>query len=201
MPFIPVPEAWEVVVRNTLGSIDVVNVFGYHSTDTLDQAAADAVGTVLNNAWEDLLGFLSTGFTMGTVTVTDLSEVTGAQFVATTYGGDDGTDATGALPFQVAALISWRTNTRGRSFRGRTYMGGFCEDFSTGRDVSPDLVTALNGFAGAILADGGFSVISRFSGVDPDTHQPIPRDEGLVTEFTDFTTHPLWRTQRGRATR
>jgi len=137
---------------------------------------------------------------MDSVVVTDESVVTGAQFTATTFGTGAGTATTGLLPYQTAALISWSTDIRGRSFRGRTYLGGFCEDFSDGRDVSGTLLTALGLFRDDVVGDGDFAVISRFSGVDPDTHLPIPRAEGLVTPITSGVVHPLWRTQRRRAT-
>lgn len=201
MPFIPVPDALEVVAQYSIGSIIMQNVFGYAFAGTLDQAQADIIGSVLSTAYGELLGAQKTTVTYDSVTVTDLNTETGAQFIATTFGSGAGTDTAELLPFQSAALISWATGTRGRSFRGRTYIGGFCEDHSSGRDLSTDLKNALADFVTDVLDDGNFAVISRYSGVDPDTGKPIPRAEGIVTPFTSGTVHPLWRTQRRRATR
>ncbi len=201
MPFIPVPDALEVVAQYSIGSIIFQNVFGYAYSSALDQTKTDAIGTVLSAAYGELLGAQKTTVTYDSVVVTELATETGAQFTATTFGSGAGTDTAELLPFQTAALISWGTSTRGRSFRGRTYIGGFCEDQSSGRDIAADLLEALTDFTEHVLGDAGFAVVSRFSGVDPDTGKPIPRAEGLVTPFSFATVHPLWRTQRRRATR
>jgi len=155
----------------------------------------------LNNAWTELLGGLSDSWDGVSCVVTDLTTATSPQFTATTFTPLAGTDSTNDLPWQTAALVSWTTGTRGRSYRGRTYLGGFCEDQSDGRDIGATLIAAIEDWRDIILADGNFGVISRYSGVDPDTHLPIPRDEGIISTFTDGTVHPLWRTQRRRATR
>lgn len=201
MAFIPVPDALEVVAQYSIGSIIMQNVFGYAYSSALDQTKTDAIGTVLSAAYGELLGAQKTTVTYDSVTVTELATETGAQFIATTFGSGAGTDTAELLPFQTAALISWQTSTRGRSFRGRTYIGGFCEDQSSGRDIATDLKEALEDFTEHVLGDSGFAVVSRYSGVDPDTGKPIPRTEGLVTPFSSAVVHPLWRTQRRRATR
>lgn len=201
MPFIPIPGGYSVVVQYHVGSIIFQNVFGYADNAALTQTKTDLIGGVLATAYGHLLGAQKTTVAYDSCTVTDESVVTGAQFLAGTFNPGPGTDTGELLPYQTAALVSWATGTRGRSFRGRTYLAGFCEDFSSGRDVSGTLITAITAFKNAILADGGFAVLSRYSGVDPTTHQPIPRSSGLATPFTSATVHPLWRTQRRRATR
>lgn len=96
-----------------------------------------------------------------------------------------------SLPNNVALTVSFRTALRGRSFRGRNYYAGLTANQVTGntvnsisaasiRDIYQDLVTGD-------MADIGTLVIaSRFSGVDPDTGKPIPRDEGVATPVTSI---------------
>lgn len=201
MAFIPVTDGLEVVVQGDLtDGGHVINVFGYNTTDTLDQTLADHIGSTLHVCYDNIAAALSVSLTYLTCTVRDLREETGPEFEATTFGPITGTDTANLLPYQTAALISWKTNTRGRSFRGRTYLFGFCEDQSNGKFIATDLQDALAVFAEDLVGEGNFAVISRFSGVDPVTHRPIPRSEGIATKITSSSVHDTWRTQRRRAT-
>jgi len=201
MPFIPVDEGLEIVVQGHRDSVIIQNVFGWKTTDDLDQALADTIGDLLSGAYTELLGATSDSFHWDTVTVTDVRTVDGPQFVATTFDDLQGTDSANPLPYQTAGLISWSTNTRGRSFRGRTYLGLFCEDHSDGRNLSTDLKTAMGDFATVIVESGSFAVLSRFHLNPTPPPNTIPRDPGVATLITGSTVHPLWRTQRRRATR
>jgi len=201
MPFVAVPDTYEVVIEGHRDAIIIQNVFGWGSPDTLDQAKADTIGTIFAAAYGELLGATSDSFHWDTCTVTDIATETGAQFIATTFDDLVGTSSANPLPYQTAGLVSWKTNTRGRSYRGRTYLGLFTEAFSDGRTVASGLVDAMDDFATDLITPAeGISVISRYF-VDPDTHVLTPRDPGFSTRVTDHVSHPLWRTQRRRATR
>lgn len=201
MPFIPVEDGLEVVVQGHRDSVIIQNVFGYNTTDPLDQSLANVIGNVLSDAYSELLGATSDSFTWDSVTVTDVRTVDGPQFTAASFAPLDGTDAANPLPYQTAGLISWGTNTRGRSFRGRTYLGLFCEDHSDGRNLSTDLKAAMADFADFIIDDGNFAVLSRYTLNPTPPPNTIPRVLGIATPITGYTVHPLWRTQRRRATR
>jgi hypothetical protein len=201
MPFIPVDEGLEIVVQGHRDSIIIQNVFGWKTTDDLDQALTDNIGDLLADAYGELLGATSDSFHWDTVTVTDVRTVDGPQFVATTFDDLVGTSSANPLPYQTAGLISWSTNTRGRSYRGRTYLGLFTEAFSDGRNVAAGLVTAMGAFATVIREGGAFAVLSRYTLNPTPPPNTIPRDPGIATLITGSTVHPLWRTQRRRATR
>lgn len=201
MAFIPVPNCASIVVPYTIGAITMENVFGYRIDGPLDATDVENAGAALAAAYNHLLPAQGTTLEYQDMVMTDEQTETGAQLLYTGMTGTNGTDSSNLLPYQTAGLISWSTDTRGRSYRGRTYLGGFCEAASDGRDVNPTLVGYFDDFAGELIDEGNFVVISRFSGVDPDTHKPIPRDEGVISLITGHTSHPLWRTQRGRATR
>jgi hypothetical protein len=88
--------------------------------------------------------------------------------------------------------VSFRTESRGRSFRGRNYIVGLTEDQVTGNDFASG-ITGLFQAVYELLLDFGqdiawaWVVASRFSGVDPVTHDPIPRTTGIATVVTAVT--------------
>lgn len=200
MPFIETTHGAEVVINCAIGSIPFVNVFGYDIGSTsFTQSVADSIGTTFNDAFETLDTLITDTMSVGDCVVTDLRTETGGQFIAATFDPTFATSAAQALPFQTAALISWKTDIRGRSYRGRTYLGGNIESMSDGRNLNATLIGALQDFADVIVADGNVAIISRFHGVDEDTGLPIPRDPHIVTPITDYVVHTQWRTQRRRA--
>lgn len=200
MAFIPVEDAAEAVVTYHVGAITFQNVFGYNITPPLTSVAAAHIASVLVDAYSELLGAQKTTVEYDSCVVTDVSSITGPQFSPSFVVGP-GTDTAELLPYQSAALISWSTDTRGRSYRGRTYLTGFCEDHSSGRDLSTDLKNALGEFADLIVGDGDFCVLSRYELNPTPPPSSIPRTLGIATPITGSTVHPLWRTQRRRATR
>lgn len=92
-----------------------------------------------------------------------------------------------SLPNSVALVLTKRTGLRGRSFRGRVYQVGLCEDQVTANAV---IGTSLTGLVASwnnnieITTAGAtweMGVVSRFE-------NNIPRTEGLFTEITNFST-------------
>lgn len=88
----------------------------------------------------------------------------------------------------VSLCVSFRTNIRGRSFRGRNYCVGLPKASVVSSRVSPGLVAnivaAYDVLRTATPAPASLWVaVSRFSGVDVDG-DPIPRVTGLHTEIS-----------------
>jgi len=199
MAFQPVEDALGVVVKGSIGSIPFINTYGVTFTGTFDETVADTVASVFVGFYENFNGAQSDTFGVQTIEVTDLRTETGGQFeINGTPDLVTGEDAGQPLPFQVAALISWGTGTRGRSFRGRSYIGGFVESGSNGRSIDAATVTELQDFVNDVVANGQIGVISRFHGVD-DEGVPIKRASGIITPITTGLVHTTWRTQRRRA--
>lgn len=201
MAFQPVPNTASIVVNGHVGSIPFVNVFHASYETVLSEAVADAMFDDIEDLWNNhLTGALNSGYSVESVVITDLEDVTGNQYTYDAGAEFNGNEDSQALPFQCAALVSWKTGIRGASYRGRTYFGPFCENGSSGRDLHADNVTLLEGFVTALLAaDTEFGIVSRFSGVDEETGLPIPREEGIFTPINAGVVHPQWRTQRRRA--
>jgi hypothetical protein len=197
--FQAVEDALGVVINGHVGSIPFVNTFGLIFTGTFDDTIGEGIGDFFSNLWADnLVGALVDEYSVSSIVVTDLREETGGQYVYLTTGTMTGESAAQALPFQTAAMITWSTAIRGRSYRGRSYFGGFPEDLSSGRALDAALITSLEGFVSDALATPGLGVISRFHGKDGDG-KPIRREPGIITPITGGLVHPNWRTQRRRA--
>jgi hypothetical protein len=199
MPFQPVENCVGAVVNGSIGSIPFVNTFGIPWTGAIGETEATGVGDFIRDLWADnLTAFMADEYAVSSITITDLRTETGFQFEYTDTATMTGDNAGQALPFQCAALITWTTALRGRSYRGRNYFGGFVEAVSSGRDLDSTLIGGLQDFVDAALAVEIFGVISRFHGVEEDG-TPIPRDPAIVTDVSGGIVHPQWRTQRRRA--
>jgi len=73
-------------------------------------------------------GAATNGAVLDTITITPL-DGTSASTVATV--GQAGANTADPLPAGTALVLTHRTNLRGRSFRGRTYIAGWGEDMNT----------------------------------------------------------------------
>ena len=97
---------------------EVINVFHVAGTNPGDEVD---VGNALQVAWNDtLFDYVSNLYTMIDLTCTRL-DGSASVVVPATQGTGGATDD--PLPMNVAASVGWRTNTGGRSHRGRSYLG------------------------------------------------------------------------------
>lgn len=127
--------------------------------------------------------------TLREVTATDMTSLTSA---TASVSGDSATGSAigGSLPGNCSLAVSFRTASRGRSFRGRNFVVGIpLEEMSSTDQVQSAYASTVkdtyDAFQTAITtADWTWVVASRFSGVDPDTHKPIPRVAGVTTPIT-----------------
>lgn len=214
MGFIPCPNAVEVSMRGTLAariSWQSSLVIDFSSSLPLTQTNANGIADIFGDAWEDsgILGQLSTGWTLDEYVITDLTTSGSPQFTST-HGTQVGTNGAQVLPGQTQAMIDWRTATRGRSFRGRTFFVGFTEADSDGTP-SATVQTNLNTWASGLLGDlnsGSIPlvVLSRFSGThlvpgraNQILSRPLPRASGIMTPIVSGTAEEVWKTQRRRA--
>jgi len=70
-----------------------------------------------------------------------------------------GTAAGELDPANAALVISWKTGFVGRSYRGRTYHGGFTENQSQGSTALSSLVTGVGALASALLIYAGTGAV------------------------------------------
>lgn len=182
-PYVPVFDCMEVEVRYLIESQRTENVFTFSTGGESFVAAAQAVYDVLETGWWPIVrNFFSTALAHDSVYIVDLSEQTGpvAEFGA--FANPTGTVNTGSAPLNVAACVGLRTNARGRSYRGRKFMGppalGLVSGSylgSTGAGVLNDAFESLISSAGA--AGVPLVVVSRVT-------NGAPRTTGIQTLVT-----------------
>jgi hypothetical protein len=202
MPFIPVEDTVQVTVHATAPSGEIAeNVFGWRLEDELDQTIADTISAYVADAYSNWTAVCSQDYSWDSVTVTDVRTIDGPSFESTDGWPLVGGVNSHALPLQTAALVTWLTPKRGKSFRGRSYMAGGCEEHSNGAHLDSASHTALAAFADAMFDLPGLTVISRYHSDGLEPPQTIPRDPGISTLVTGRVAHDLWATQRRRAPR
>ena len=113
--------------------------------------------------------------------------------------------AVDALPRSIAAVLTVRTNSAGRKFRGRMYWGGFSEEANDATGlISAAVKTALDTFASGFLSAaniGGvtFGVAHRPTAFDDITGLPISPGLGFTTPATQILCRDrIWDSQRRR---
>lgn len=97
-------------------------------------------------------------------------------------------------PAFVVAKVKLDTGLRGRSYQGRFGIPGIPEgntDAANGNQLAGASQTVFNNDLAAFIfhvesngATPQLSVVSQYSGVDPITHQPIPRVTPIATPVT-----------------
>lgn len=100
--------------------------------DFADELVGDIGGDLLSN---DVDGALSDQITIPEWTVQNFDDPDAADLTVTsTFAGGEAGDP---LPENVAALVSLRTDRRGRSYRGRCYWPGYTEASADGATFNP----------------------------------------------------------------
>jgi len=128
--YIEVPNTAEVrLMYNTAGGLaeNVINFQksgGWSLSDLADLAAA------VEDSWEtNISPIVAETITLTQTVATDISTETGGQVAD--IGGISGGQGNPALPNNVTFVVSFKTASRGRSYRGRLYHVGLTENFVT----------------------------------------------------------------------
>jgi len=200
-----VPNTWEVRCHfSRTDGEEMVNTFYVDDGGgSLGPSDATDIVAVVEGAWtDDLIPYMSNSVSLDKITVTDLTTLSGPQFI--TASALVGALSDNPIPNQVAGVVTWRTDTRGRSFRGRTYLGGFTEAHSVGGAPDGTLRSAMADWASDL--NGGFAglphtqtVVSRYHQAVAGVPPTIPRVTNLSTAITAWSVDLAWKTQRRRA--
>lgn len=165
MTFIPVPQGASVTFNwDNGGALEYKNRIwvtkaGFSQADL--QTLADSM--LAGVAAATVLTSISNDFRCASVTVTD--ETGEGQPSATSTGAAVvGGNSSPALPASVAMVVTLRTGYRGRSYRGRFYAFGFCEnnieDGLWSTTLRTDVLAFLTGIDGRINSAGWDWVIA-----------------------------------------
>lgn len=201
MAFIPVADTLMLELRQSLFGQRIENTFGFRLTGGWSPAQLTALMNGMLLWWtNELAPHLSADISLRELVATDLSSSTGPVVTqAAPIPNPDGGVGFGSLPGNCGLCVSFRTNARGRSFRGRNFVAGLPETEVTGNTVSPTLVNNIQTAYNEIIiggAQGAFEwvVISRFS-------NNAPRVAGVATQITTAViVDPFIDSQRRRLT-
>ena len=198
MVFQSTPHGVEVEVKGRQEDVPVVNVYhvnvGATPTPTDLDNIRDIFSTWMTSTW---LPNVHTSYTLDSITAKDIEVEDGPESaIAFTT---DNTGAAGGEPSaaNAALVISWRTARTGRSFRGRTYLGGLPNaELVDPHNVNPTYAGTVAAIGDALmtaLTAAGYtlSVLSRISA-------GVARVTGLLSEIIQVITDTKVDSQRRR---
>lgn len=188
MPFVPVPNTLMVevvfeydsqVVENTLyferpeGAIDGAEIL----------ALLNAIRTTIQT---ELLPLLTSTIQLVRLVGTLLDAVDAISVTLNVSPPVAGGVAGEALPNNVTYAIQFKTNSRGRSFRGRNFIAGIPADGVDGNQIDPTMRTGLLAYyseLSSVAASEGWQhvVVSRISNGNP-------RVTGVTTVVSAYAT-------------
>lgn len=182
MPFIPVTGAAQFNVRGTINGIPMENVlhFGKEADVPWTYSELEAALIVLRNAWAaEMLPVLAGGYQALTIYARDLSTEAGAIAEISFSPLSVGTIGGETMPGSVAVCLTHRTNLAGRSFRGRTYIGGISELSVNGNEIVSGYAAVLLPAFQSVMEEMAasnwlFVIVSRYT-------NNLPRENGIYT--------------------
>ena len=189
MPFVPVPGAAEAQLLYTLDGQKCENTLWFTQAEAWDGGSLTQLAEMVWDWWGiNMAPLSSSDMLLREVTTADMSDAAGPVGAFTSGGGFGGTDGLGAAPNNVTLAVSFRTASRGRSFRGRNYIVGINKEHLTNSIVDVSYANAVGAAYTALITaaqDANYTwvVASRFSGVDAEG-DPVPRAEGIATPVT-----------------
>ncbi len=200
MAFVPALNVAMVEARATYFGQNIENTLYFQHDGAMDATSVQALIDAITGDWLlDLRGQLAAEYSLHEWYVTDLSSATAPTYTIPESPPLAGVGAAGpGMPGSVALCVSFRTNGRGRSARGRNYVAGMQEP-----TVAANLVDAgvVNGIVasyqtmlpgGTLPAGWTWVVVSRYSG-------GVERSFALVSEITAvLVVDRVVDSQRGR---
>lgn len=184
MTFVPAPNVLQAELRFTLGTNKCENVLYFQGSAGVTPVLAQTLGNNLIGWWNTNIKPDSSNIaSLNEVYITDLSNQTSFTVSVTTGLPSVGTNGGDAIPYNCAICISFRTGNRGRSGRGRNYVGGIPETQVSGSAIDAArlgrTVAAYQSLIGAGTFTPGLQwvVVSRFT-------NNAPRGVALVQPIT-----------------
>lgn len=198
MAFIPATNVAEVVLRYTQQGQQTVNTLYFLRDEAWTLVAMNTLGEAIRDWYDELLSTIQNQTTrLDTITVTDLTTQTSPSIDITEGLPITGTASGTPLPNNVTLAITFKTQQRGRSFRGRNYSVGMQTSYVSGNGALSTYVEALEAsydeLNGDIMGDGSAQhvVLSRYSSNNP-------RTTGLATPVSSYQANSTLDSQRRR---
>lgn len=198
MPFIPVPNTLQAELVYSWNNEIVENVLHYESGGAVSLPEMEGLAAALATWFgASMKTQVSNACSLTNVKITDLTFQNAPGIDYSVGLPIVGTVSNESLPNNVSLSIAKRTIFRGRSYRGRVYQVGLCENQVTGNTVIAGTKTALLAawelvksftISGSVY---NLVVVSKYSG-------GAARSEGLTTPVLNFSTDGLIDSQRRR---
>jgi hypothetical protein len=128
MTFIPASGCVRISLQFSYSGQTVVNTISLKKSTTVDESDLPLLCSAAQGWWETYLKpSCHADFRLETISAIDLTSDSGPSYTQTLSPTIAGTSTGDKLPANAAAVISWRTAFRGRSYRGRMYVSGFTD--------------------------------------------------------------------------
>lgn len=170
LPFMPVPNAAQVIVKSTLDGEACYTGFGFVriAAQAVTQVMVDALVVGLADKFQStFLAQLPALYIMGKVVARALDVEDGWQSEQPAYDGTPGGLAGPILPNNCSLAVAIQTGMAGRANRGRSFWPSFLESEVTNQRVlggkQTSIVALYNDLMGdnAVAAGWRYAVISR----------------------------------------
>lgn len=198
MAFIPTPGAVRADMQFDYGGQQVHNVIWCSRDSAWTEAEREGLAAALSTWWSSSgKSEFTAGLALNQITVVNQDTDNAPSSVLVVSPAVPGTGGTGGLPGNVALCATLRTDLRGRSYRGRMYLGGQdASDQLTANTFTTthvaNLIAILNNLKDAISALGAlWVVVSKF-------HNLIARSNGVKTPITAISIDNVADSQRRR---
>lgn len=193
MPFVPAPNIVMIEWRFEMAGANCENRLMVDHLGPPSQANLEGYASGAWSWWENTYSSqINEIATLRETVATDMSSQNGSQAVFTDTPAPSGLVTGGALPNETAFCLSLRSNARGRSARGRWYVGGISDSARADANhitgtVAAAMAANLQSYVDAIEATGKLVVIvSYFTNNNPRVGGPVYFPVTTVT-FTDTT--------------
>lgn len=193
-----VPNGVSVVFNATQNSVPIVNVYHVKTPGAVTDAALLDISEVFFDWWQaNMQASLHNTYVLHSIVATDLSTIGGHQVTTVLTTDNAGTAGDAAAAANAAVVQSWRTASIGRSYRGRTYIGGIPQAALLNAQTLQTSVATTYATAGAALIDAletaGFvlAVLSRYAA-------GVLRVTGLLTQILEVVVDVKVDSQRRR---
>lgn len=197
MAFVPFENTAQVELRFLYDGQHVENVFHVDGPAVWSAVEAEAVMLTFKNWWVgSWQAYSPTTLSLEMITLRPLDSPVAPGWVYVDGLPVAGTETSPQLPNNVTYAVKWSTSFTGRSYRGRTYHLGLCEEQVAGNTLETTYRDhAIAAYAGLITmmiaADVLLVVASRISA-------GAERFAGLSTPIMSATVDPTVDSQRRR---
>jgi len=133
-----VNDCYQVRLIGSIEGQQTVNVFHFKCTGADDDVLTHLVLVFAQCFIDHMLPVLSSAWTLVEIRWKKVSPTLGIEFISVPVGAGAGAGSASALPSYSSVVFSLRTETGGRSHRGRNYFAGIPEDATIGSKLDPE---------------------------------------------------------------